>query len=190
MRAVELLDAFDVGLDEFGRRVHQVADGQWQDPTPCREWSVRDLVNHLVSEHLWAPLLLRGVTLAEVGDRFDGDVLGDDPVGAWEEAAEGSYQAFHRPGALQGRVHTSMGLLPAEEYARQMTTDLAVHSWDLARGIGVSDRLDEGLVDLVYDTVLPYADTLSDSGVFAPPVPVPPEAPRQDRLVALLGRQP
>lgn len=187
---MELRDAFDVGLGEFGRRVHQVADGQWENPTPCTEWSVRDLVNHMVAEHLWAPLLLRGVTLAEVGDRFDGDVLGDDPVGAWERAAADSHEAFHRPGALQGRVHTSMGLLPAEEYGRQMTTDLAVHSWDLARGISADDRLDEDLVALVYDAVLPYADTLADSSVFAPPVPVPRSAPRQDRLVALLGRRP
>lgn len=187
---MELLDAFDQGLGEFGRRVHQAAEHQWHAPTPCTEWSVRDLVNHVVSEQLWAPLLLRGATLDEVGDRFDGDVLGGDPVRAWEQAAAGSYEAFHRPGALDGLVQTSGGPTPAEEYGQQMITDLTVHAWDLSRGIGVDDRLDEALVSQVYATVEPYVDSWQGLGIFDPPLPIPQAADRQDKLVALLGRRP
>lgn len=187
---MRLLEGFDRGLAEFGGRVHQVAGDQWSNPTPCEEWTVRTLVGHLVAEHLWAPLLLGGATLEEVGDRFDGDVLGEDPVRAWERAAQGSYDAFHRPGALAGEVHTSSGPTPTEEYARQMTTDLAVHAWDLARGVGADERLDAGLVSLVYDAVAPQAAALQGLGIFAPPVPVSDEATEQERLVALLGRQP
>jgi uncharacterized protein (TIGR03086 family) len=187
---MELLDAFDQALTEFDGRVHQVGDEQWRAATPCTEWSVRDLVNHLTGEHLWAPWLLRGATLAEVGDRFDGDVLGDDPVGAWERAAAGSREAFHVPGALTGRVHTSGGLTPTEEYARQMTLDLTVHAWDLARGIDADDGLDGELISLVYGYVADQVDTWQGFGMFDPPVPVPESAGRQDKLMALLGRQP
>jgi uncharacterized protein (TIGR03086 family) len=187
---MELLDGYDRGLDEFGRRVHQVRDDQWDDPTPCTEWSVRDLVNHLTSEHLWAPWLLHGATLDEVGDRFEGDVLGDAPARAWDTAAAASRGAAHRPDALDGPVHTSGGLTPAEEYLRQMTLDLAVHAWDLARGIGADDRLDAGLVTLAWDYVAPHADAWRGSGLFGPAVPVPDSAPLQDRLVGLLGRRP
>jgi len=187
---MELLDAFDKALDEFDRRVHRVAHSQWTAPTPCTEWTVRDVVNHLTSEHLWAPWLLRGATLAEVGDRYDGDVLGDHPVRAWERACAGSRPAFHRPGVLEGEVHTSGGLTAAADYAWQMITDLTVHAWDLGRGMGEDQPLDEELAMAVYEVVEPAVDSWQGIGVFAPPVPVPDSATTEHRLVALLGRQP
>jgi uncharacterized protein (TIGR03086 family) len=79
---------------EFGARVHGVPPDGWTAPTPCTEWTVRDLVNHLVGEHLWAPHLLRGETVEQVGDRYEGDVLGKDPVAAWDAAAEASLAAW------------------------------------------------------------------------------------------------
>jgi uncharacterized protein (TIGR03086 family) len=187
---MELLDAFDTAREEFDRRVHRVGEAQWDAATPCTEWSVYDLVNHLVAEHLWAPLLLRGAALEEVGDRFDGDVLGSEPVRAWERASAESHAAFHRPGAVDGEVHTSIGLLPATEYAWQMTCDLTVHAWDLARGIKDDDTLDEELVAAIYAYVEPQVDSWQGAGVFAPPVPMPEDAPQQDKLVALMGRRP
>ena len=187
---MQLLDAFDTALAEFDHRVHRVADRQWSARTPCEEWTVRDLVNHLTGEHLWAPSLLRGATLDEVGDRFEGDVLGDDPVPSWERAASESQAGFHRPGALDGMVHTSVGETPATEYGWQMTLDLAVHAWDLARGIDDDDRLDEDLVHTVYEHFVPLVDAWQDLGLFDPPVPVPRDVSAQDRLVALLGRRP
>ncbi|WP_052852749.1 TIGR03086 family metal-binding protein [Streptomyces avicenniae] len=187
---MELLDGFRQGLDEFGTRVHRVRSEQWASGTPCAEWSVRDLVNHLVSEHLWAPPLLGGATLAEVGDRFDGDVLGDDPVAAWDAAVAASREAVGRPGVLGSTVQTSSGNTPAEEYLRQMTLDLTVHAWDLARGIGADDRLDPGLVALVHDHAAGLVPQWQGVGVFAPPVPVAADAPLQDRLVGLMGRTP
>ncbi|MGP4003495.1 TIGR03086 family metal-binding protein [Streptomyces sp. 8N706] len=187
---MELLDAFDRGRAEFGHRVHRVAADQWSAATPCTEWSVRDLVNHLVGEHLWAPWLLRGATLAEVGDRFEGDVLGDDPVAAWDRAEKDSAAAFHRPGALDIDVETSGGPIPATAYGWQMITDLTVHAWDLARGIGDDEPLDEELASEVFDFVEPQAGSWQGAGVFAPPVEVPASAPVQDRLVGLLGRRP
>ena len=71
------------GMGEFDRRVRAVHPEQWANSTPCTEWDVRALVNHVVTEQLWAPLLLDGATVEDIGDRFDGDQLGDDPVAAW-----------------------------------------------------------------------------------------------------------
>ncbi|SHG68049.1 TIGR03086 family metal-binding protein [Streptoalloteichus hindustanus] len=187
---MDLLNAYDRALAGFGRRVHRVRADQWNAATPCAEWTVRDLVNHLTSEQLWAPWLLRGATLDEVGDRFDGDQLGDDPPRRWDRAAGVAREGFHRQGALDGTVHTSGGVLPARDYGWQMTTDLTVHGWDLARGIGDDDTLDEELVEAVYAAVRPQVDSWQGIGIFDPPVPVPDSAPTQDRLVALLGRRP
>ena len=57
-----------------------VGEDQWGAPTPCADWDVRELVNHVAGEDLWTAPLLEGSTIEEVGDRFDGDLLGDDPI--------------------------------------------------------------------------------------------------------------
>ena len=69
--------------DQVTSRVERIAAGQWDLPTPCTEWNVRDLLRHLVSGTSWVGPLVEGCTIAEVGDRFDGDLLGDDPRGTF-----------------------------------------------------------------------------------------------------------
>lgn len=76
-------------IEEFGKRIEAVGDDQWELPTPCSDWDVRTLVNHIVAENLWTPPLMEGQTIADVGDRFDGDVLGADPKRAWRDSATG-----------------------------------------------------------------------------------------------------
>ena len=187
---MELLEAHDRAMEEFDRRVHLVRSDQWQLPTPCTEWTVRALVNHLVSEQLWAPLLLRGATVEEVGSRFDGDQLGDDPVGTWQRAARKARDAFERPDALDDEVEVSFGTIPATDYGWQMTMDLTVHAWDLARAIGDDDTLDAELAEAVYTVMRPEVSKWQGSGIFAAPVKVPDDADPQTRLIALVGRDP
>jgi uncharacterized protein (TIGR03086 family) len=86
-------------------------------------------------------------------------------------------------------VHTSGGVLPAEEYGWQMTIDLAVHAWDLARGIQADDRIDPELAKAVLERVQPHVDEWQDLGIFDPPVSVPEHADPQTRLLGLLGRR-
>jgi uncharacterized protein (TIGR03086 family) len=184
----ELIDLFQRAADGFGRHVHAVADGQWHDPTPDTEWDVRTLVNHVVVEQLWVPPLVGGSTVADIGDRLDGDQLGDDPVATWDAAVTASLDSFGAPGALERSVALSSGLRPCAEYCWEMTTDALIHAWDLARGIGADDTLDPELVDLIYERTLPYADQLQATGMFAPPVPVPDDAGMQTKLLAMFGR--
>lgn len=129
---MELLDAHAQAMDVFDRAMHKVGLTDWDSPTPCTDWAVRDLVNHIVVEQLWVPDMLAGRTMAEVGDKFDGDQLHDDPPGAWQEASQTARAAWLQPGAVDRTVHLSFGDERAEEYGWQMTTDLAVHGWDLA----------------------------------------------------------
>ncbi|AXI76759.1 TIGR03086 family metal-binding protein [Peterkaempfera bronchialis] len=185
----EVLRMHAEALASFGRRVRAVGANQWKAPTPCTRWTVRDLVNHLTVEQLWVPPLMEGATLAEVGDRFDGDQLGDDPVGTWRRAATAARDAVIRHGALDATVHLSAGDTPAVEYCSQLTTDAAVHTWDLARATGGDTRLAPELVAFARREVEPYADQLSAGGLFAPPVEVPDDADEQTRLLALLGRR-
>jgi uncharacterized protein (TIGR03086 family) len=175
-------------VDGFGRHVHAIAEGQWHDPTPDTEWDVRMLVNHVTVEQLWVPPLLEGSSAAAIGDRFDGDQLGADPIATWDAAANASLAGFGAPGALDSTVTLSAGEKSTAEYCWEMTVDALIHSWDLACGIGADETLDPELAELVYEQTLPIAEHLQDTGLFAPPVPVPADAPLQTKLLAMFGR--
>lgn len=186
----DVLTLFRRAADDFGRRVHKIGADQWTAPTPCTKWDVRALVNHLAVEHLWVPSLLAGQTVAEVGDRFDGDQLGEEPVAAWDAAVAASTAAFAADGALERIVHLSYGDRPAGEYCREMVFDLAVHGWDLARAIGSDEQMDPETVAIAYHHLAPIVHQWQDVGIFAPPVDVPADADEQTRLLALTGRHP
>ena len=186
----DLVSLFARAVDEFARRVRAVGVGQWTAPTPDTDWDVRALVNHLVVEDLWAPPLLDGRTLAEVGDRFDGDQLGDDPVATWERASAGALAAVRGQGVLDRIVHASFDDMPGREYVCQLTCDHVIHAWDLARAIGADERLDPELVEFAFDYLEPQVDGWQGAGVFAPRVEVPAGADRQTALIALTGRRP
>lgn len=174
----------------FTERVHAVRPDQWDDPTPCTEWSVRDLVNHLTAEQLWVPALVTdGSGPDDVGDAFDGDVLGERPRVTWDAAARAARNAFAAEGALERTVELSYGPTPAVAYCAQMTADAVVHAWDLSRAIGAPEHLPHDLVAFALEEVTPYAGDLAASGLFAPPVEPPPADTPQSRLLAMLGRR-
>jgi uncharacterized protein (TIGR03086 family) len=187
----QVLDDFPRAVAEFDRRVRDASAAGpdvWSAPTPCAEWDVRALVNHLVGELRWVPPLLAGQTVAEVGDALDGDLLGDDPVRAWDDAVAGVRAAIG-PDALDRTVHLSYGDSTGASYLAEVATDLTLHSWDLARGIGADDTIDPDLVRVTRERVEPMAEMLAGSGVFGTPVDVGDDADPQTRLLALVGRQ-
>ena len=186
----DLVELFQKSVREFDSRVAAVNDEQWAAGTPCVEWDVRTLVNHIVNEDRWVTPLLDGKTIAEVGDALDGDLLGDDPKASWRAAADEATEAVGRPGVLERTVHVSFGDIPGREYISQVLCDHVLHSWDLAKGIGASTALDQDLVDFAYGYLEPVAEAWRAAGAFGPAVEVPEEADKQTRLLALTGRRP
>jgi uncharacterized protein (TIGR03086 family) len=192
----DLLALFRTASDEFGARVHAVTEEQWSAATPDTEWTVADLVKHLIDEHRWMPPLLHGLDLDSAEKVVAGtrDLPVDGGVGAnlaesWDEAATASRAATAEEDALQRTVTLSRGDTPAEQYVAEMTFDAIVHAWDLGKAIGFSEPLPEELVVWAWEQV-PQLDDLAATGLFAPPVEVAEDAPLIDRLVAATGRQP
>ncbi|HUQ62743.1 MAG TPA: TIGR03086 family metal-binding protein [Acidimicrobiales bacterium] len=185
----DLVELFNRAVGRFGARVAAIGD-QWSAPTPDAEWDVRTLVNHVLSENLWAPPLLSGSTIASVGDRFDGDQLGDKPDAAWTAAAASSIAAVADEGALNRTVHVSFGDISGQEYVSQLVCDHVIHGWDLDRAIGTEELIDSELVDFAYGFLLPQAEAWRAAGAFGPKVDVPESAGRQAELLALTGRNP
>jgi uncharacterized protein (TIGR03086 family) len=181
---------FRQALEEFGQRVERVPSDAWASPTPCADWDVRTLVNHLVGELRWMPPILAGKTIDEVGDQFDGDLLGEDPAATYHAAMGEAIAAAEQPGVLGRTVHLSFGDVPGTEYLAQVTSDLTIHSWDLARGAGLETRLDRELVGAVYEFMAPQADAWRGAGAFGPAVDVGKDADAQERLLAITGRSP
>jgi uncharacterized protein (TIGR03086 family) len=184
-----LAERYDHAADEFGRRVHAIASAQWDARTPNPEWDVRGLLNHLVGENRWAPPLLAGRTIEEVGDQFDGDLLGADPIGAWDDSITPARAAvaavdFARP------VHLSFGTVPAEEYVGQLAADLVVHGWDLAVAIGVGVELDPDLVAECATWFEEREALYRGAGVIGERVDVGTGAGPQATLLAAFGRDP
>jgi uncharacterized protein (TIGR03086 family) len=184
----EIQDLYARALDAFGEKVHAIRGDQWSNPTPCSEWDVRALVNHVASETLWAPPLLEGRTIEEVGDRFDGDVLDPDPPSSWDGAAESARAAMTAPGATDRTVHLSYGDSPANDYAEEMFVDLVIHGWDLARAIGGVEAIDAAFVERIYEPAAQHEAALKSSGLFGDVVTPPDGADLQTRLLAVFGR--
>ena len=185
---VELLALFQRAQAQFTDRVDAVAPDQWDDES-LPGWTVADLVAHLVTEQLWVPPLLAGEPVLE--GRFPeetSDLLGTDPFTGWESAADDALSAFAEEDALVRTVHLSRGPTPATEYIFEMTADLTVHAWDLARATDGDTELDGELVT----AALVYAESLPEDGIpgiIDAPLDVSATADPQTRLLARFGRK-
>ncbi|GAA2746826.1 TIGR03086 family metal-binding protein [Kitasatospora cinereorecta] len=180
---------YGAAVREFGRLLSHVPVDGWRAPTPCDAWTVRDLVNHVTAQHLWVCQLLAGYTPEQVGRRFDGDVLGVNPVGVWEMAVRSATRALAEPGALDAQIRPPYGLRDAGGFAAELIAETVVHAWDLARALDDPGRISPAAVEFAFTEFRRYGG-LAASGRFAPGIPVDATADTRTRLLALTGRDP
>ena len=173
-------------VESWTDRVQAVAPERWDSVTPCTDWDVRALVNHVVGEDLWTEVLVRGATIEEVGDRFDGDLLGSDPREAALDAAARAARAVAETLPGQGKVHLSYGDEDIDEYVAQLAADHLVHGWDLAAATGGDRDLDPELVEAVAAWFAQREDMYRSAGAIGPHVEAAGD-PRS-QLLAAFGR--
>lgn len=148
-------------------RLDGIGADTWGDPTPCSEWTVRDLVNHVTGEELWTVPLMEGSTIEEVGDRFDGDVLGEKPLDTAHSAASAAADSIDGKAPLDGTVHLSYGEERAAEYVNQLAADHLIHGWDLAAATGADRTLDPELVAAVAEWFADHEESYRSAGAIA-----------------------
>ena len=175
-------------LGETGRVVAGIPADRWPSATPCDGWDVRALLNHLVAGNLWAAELAAGGTIASVGDRLDGDLLGTDPTGAYASSADAAAAVFRRPGALDAPCAVSYGPVPGSVYAGHRFLDVFVHGWDLAVASGQDAELDPALMRACREVIEPQIAAFRSAGAFGAELPTGAAATAQDRFLAMLGR--
>jgi uncharacterized protein (TIGR03086 family) len=176
---------------ELGRRLADIAPDQLTRPTPCEEWTVRDLISHVVGESIMSVRLLHGADADTATVGLDSVTLGDDVSAAFATAASGEYAAFEQAGATR-IVHHPAGDIPAAQLLGFRIGGLTLHAWDLARASGGDETLDSELVEAVWAQLSPMASVITQTGVFGagPSGTVGEGAPLQLRLLDLSGRRP
>ncbi|NKZ03602.1 TIGR03086 family metal-binding protein [Actinomadura latina] len=174
-----------------GDLVAGVRPGQWDDPTPCTDWNVRQLVGHVVFGDRMFAAILRGEAPpppSALGPQDTG-VLGDDPVKAQRTAAQDLLTALSRPGVLEQIVQVPVGPVPGVAAAHIRAVEAVVHGWDLAQATGQEPRFPDDIVRQVLEfSRAKLADIPPGRTPFGPPQPAPADAPPIVELAALLGR--
>jgi uncharacterized protein (TIGR03086 family) len=186
---VDLPEVHARALDGARRSVAGVGDDQWQAASDCGGWTVRELVNHIVTGNYWAAELGSGLSIEAVGDRLDGDVLGTDPLRAYDDSALVAAAVFRAPGAMEAPCAVSYGPVSGEVYCGHRFLDVFIHGWDVASSTGQDRTLDPEMVEACFEILEPQLDMLVGSGMYGTPVDVPDDADRQTRLLAVLGRR-
>jgi uncharacterized protein (TIGR03086 family) len=191
---MELFPAFERAVASTAEIVKATPAGRMGSSTPCTEWDVRALLNHVIGT-LWLAEALFGDQAPRhpmvPGGLPPGDLAGDDPAAAYAEAAAAALAAAATGDTLT-RVHvTPLGEMPGPGLAGFSTLDILVHGWDLARATGQPADLDGRLAA----HVLSFAEQAlatpeSRAARIGPVIHVAADAPVTQRLVAFLGRRP
>lgn len=166
--------------------VRGIEETRLPDPTPCRDYDVRGLLNHLyrVTVDFQGMAARRDIDFASPApDRTAGDWRP-----GFEKEARGLVEAWAAPGAEEGTAG-AMGL-PARTVGTLALVDLTVHAWDLARATGQEFTPDPVGVEALRAFMARMGPTGRKMGAFGEPVPVPEDASATDRLLAETGRDP
>jgi uncharacterized protein (TIGR03086 family) len=176
--------------DDFDAVLAAVRPDQWDAPSACTEWTVRDVAGHVI----WGQRQIQAwATGADYADRrgapaaaHPGEMAGGDPVALWR-AARAESVATLTPEAL-GRTTsiTGMGEVPIAAIVTLLTTDLVAHTWDIGYPLGMDVRLDPALVALAFDWA--RSNVVRRPGFFGPELDPPAGSDEQTRMLAFLGR--
>jgi uncharacterized protein (TIGR03086 family) len=176
--APDLLDLYEQAAGWASRTV-QGAANQLDARTPCDQWDVRALLNHVVDTQRYFVGAARGNDASPPSPNPP-EVIGDDPAGAFERARADTVSTFSEPGVVD-RTGPSLGIA---------FSDLLLHTWDLARATGQDATMPAGLADAAYGVIHGKFTDEQRTGIFKPAVAVGADASPQERLLAYTGRDP
>jgi uncharacterized protein (TIGR03086 family) len=188
------LAQLEESLEYAGNRVGGVPAGGLDLPTPCTEWTVRQLLNHLVGS-------VDILTRLAAGDDVDRahidahrlaniDAIGDDPAGAFARATSSALAVWGAPGAFDRLIDFPAKDTPASVAANIMLVETLGHGWDLATATGQGAEMAAPVANAGLSWTQPFLAQVGRGTSFAPAVELPDGGSLTDELVAFLGRNP
>ena len=186
-----MLDSFDRTLAGVDALIGAIAPNQLDDPTPCPGWNVRTVINHLIDVCLEFAAMAAGNPAPNHGiDHTTIDLIGDDHIAAFRDAARTTRAAFARPGMIEQVYQFPWGTETGANIVQHVIDELLIHGWDLARATGQPTDLPADLAETsLRNWQAWFAQWPRASGDnFGPEQPVPADASAADRLAAYLGR--
>jgi uncharacterized protein (TIGR03086 family) len=149
------------------------------DSTPCDDWNVRTLMNHMLDTTHYFAGSARGEDVSPPSPEPP-QLLSDDPVADFTRASADLMQTFGSPGVIE-KTGPSLGIAFADQL---------LHGWDLATATGQDATMPDGLAEAAYEMIHGRFTDDQRKGVFKPEVAVDPDASAQERLLAYAGRNP
>lgn len=169
--------------DAVATTIAEVPDDAWSNPSPCTEWTARDVLAHLVDVHGRFQSLV-GRTVVEHPS------VEDDPAGAFTAVREQMQSDLEDPDRANEEYDGRFGRSTFGEAVNGFVCfDLVVHRWDLGTAAGLEVELDPRDVEEVQVVVDRMGDTMRENGVIGDALEPPPDATPQQRLLAALGRR-
>jgi uncharacterized protein (TIGR03086 family) len=189
---MEPIQALERATEQYRQRLAAVAVDQWDQPSVCDAWTVKDLADHVLGGNRFALPLLAGASPDEAFTQALAPGFDGDPVARFDESASAQIEAFGREGALAAVIHHPAGDIDGRAFLGFRAGDLLLHGWDLARSTGGDDHLDEELLPDVWQAYEPVVGAGVERGIFGagPSGDVPADAPLALRLLDLTGRRP
>jgi uncharacterized protein (TIGR03086 family) len=178
---MELVDALEATFAHTHAVIAGVQPDQYDDPTPCTEWTVRDLLGHVIG------------VVAMFGQTAGGEpptefVLAPDPAAQFADAAKANLAAWRTTGILEQTLNLPAGPMPGQVYATINLIDTATHTWDLATATRQQPELPTDVAAAAYAVARQFVGPDLRAGRFAAEIPCGPDATTTQQLVAFLGR--
>jgi len=188
---MEPLDALALATVTFVGVLDQVTDAQLPVQTPCEEWDVAALLEHVAMGSEMSIALLDGASQEEALAFRDREFGGDDAVSACRAAVDAQMVRLQSATDWDAVVHHPIGDVPASQLLGFRIGDLTLHAWDLATAIGADTSLPEDLALVVYESMKPMEPFIGQIGLFGqgPSGDVGTGADVQQRLLDLTGRR-
>jgi uncharacterized protein (TIGR03086 family) len=180
----EISDRYRRLTEAFAAKVAAVPVDKWDAQSPCPDWTARDIVRHVITT--------QGMFLGFVGRELGAiPSVDDDPVAAWDAARSVVQHDLDDPQLARAEFDGFQGKTTFEAAVdRFLSFDQVVHGWDLARAVGLDDRIAPEDVARVRAQAEAFGDALRSPQAFGPAVGPPAGADDQARLLAFLGRNP
>jgi uncharacterized protein (TIGR03086 family) len=180
---MELIDALEQTFQHAQGVIGNVRDDQYDNPTPCSDWVVRDLLAHAIG-------VVAGLGAAAAGSPRTPFELGPHPTTQFQDAAAAALAAWRSPGVFDRVIDAGPGPMPGRVLAGINLLDTATHTWDIAIATGQPAQLPDEVAAKVLEVSRATISPEIRSGRFGPEVTVGDDAGPTEQLVAFLGRQP